>query len=424
MQRQAAILPVGSPPVAEQLKDEVWTAGDLLARLENRDKFFVLDVRNRDEFEKFRLEGRTPVPAVNVPYFEMLELGGKDEMLDSVVAYVERDLADQLPSDLPILAVCAKGDTSEFVAQGLRRLGYASANLKGGMKAWGEHYATRALVKGPNLAIYQVSRPARGCLSYMVASGGKAIVIDPLRHLHPYLDLARDTAVTIEAVIDTHGHADHISGGPALAARTEAFYYLHPYDAIHPMDVLPATIPYEFIRDGQMFPVGRHVLQALHIPGHTLGLVAFRLDDNYLFTGDSIFIRSIARPDLGGKAETWAPLHGRSLRKLLGLPGGITVLPGHFSSLDEADETGRFAASLDDLKQRNDGLVVLQRESEEGFVRYLLESLPKFIPEYVDIKRVNAGLLTPAEEDAAALELGKNVCALSQAYVASGGGRQ
>lgn len=405
--------------MVEQLSGEVWSGGDLLERLEHRDKFFVLDVRNRDEFERFRLEGRIPVPAINVPYFEMLELGGKDDMLDSVVAYVERDLADQLPFNLQILAVCAKGDTSEFVAQGLRRLGYASANLKGGMKAWGEYYATRALVEGPDLAIYQLSRPARGCLSYTVASAGKAIVIDPLRHLHPYLDLARSKGLKIEAVIDTHGHADHISGGLALAAKTGASYYLHPYDAIHPMDVLPATFPYEFIRDNQIFPVGRHELKALHIPGHTLGLVAFQLEDRYLFTGDSIFIRSIARPDLGGKAETWAPLHGRSLRRLLRLPGGIIVLPGHFSSLNEADETGRFAASLDDLKKRNDGPVVLQRESEEGFVNYLLGSLPKFIPEYVDIKRVNAGLLAPAEEDAATLELGKNVCALSQAYVAS-----
>ena len=416
------ILRVIEPPAADRMHEEVWTAGDLLERMERRDDFFVLDVRNRDEFERFRLEGRGPVPSVNIPYFEMLELGGKDELLDSVVAYIERDLADQLPSALPILAVCAKGDTSEFVAQGLRRLGYAGANLKGGMKAWGEHYATRALVEGPDLAIYQVSRPARGCLSYLVASAGKAIVIDPLRHLHPYLDLAREMGLTIEAVIDTHGHADHISGGIALAAKTGASYYLHPHDAIHPIDLLPATIPYGFIRDSQMFPVGRHELKALHIPGHTLGLVAFQLDDKYLFAGDSIFIRSIARPDLGGKAETWAGLHGRSLRRLLGLPGGITVLPGHFSGLDEADETGRFAASLDDLKQRNDGLVALQRESEEGFVRYLLASLPKFIPEYVDIKRVNAGLLTPAEEDAATLELGKNICALSQAYEASGGG--
>ena len=100
------------------------------------------------------------------------------------------------------------------------------------------------------------------------------------------------------------------------------------------------------------------------------------------------------------------------------------VLPGHFSSLDEADETGRFAATLDDLKRRNDGLVVLQRESEDGFVRYLLASLPQFIAEYVEIKRVNAGLLAPAEDDAAMLETGKNVCALSQAYVAAGGGKE
>ena len=410
--------------VMEGRREAVWTAGELLERLERRERFFVLDVRNRDEFERFRLEGRGPLPAVNVPYFEMLERGGKDEMVDSVVACVERDLAEQLPRDLPILAVCAKGGTSKFVAQGLCRLGYASANLEGGMNAWGGHYTTRAVLETSDLAVYQVSRPARGCLSYVVASEGQAVVIDPLRHLHPYLDLARSKGLTIVRVMDTHGHADHISGGLALASGTGASYHLHPYDAIHPMDVLPATIPYEAIRDGQIFPVGRHELEALHIPGHTLGLVAFRLDGRCLFTGDSIFIRSIARPDLGGKAETWAPLHGRSLRKLLGLPGRMVVLPGHFSCLDEADDRGLYAASLDDLKRRNDGLLVLQRVSEDGFVRYLLESLPRFIPEYVDIKRVNAGLLAPAEEDALTLELGKNLCALSQAYGASGGGAQ
>ncbi len=406
---------------------EIWSAADLLARLEHRGKFFILDVRNREEFERVRLEGRTPLPAVNVPYFEMLELGGKDDMLDSVIAYMERELASQLPRDQPILAVCAKGDTSDYVAQGLSRLGYASATLKGGMKVWSEHYSARTVVEDADLAIYQISRPARGCLSYIVAGAGKAIVIDALRHLHPYLDLARNLdwvhsrGLEITAVIDTHGHADHISGGTALAAAAGAPYYLHPFDAIHPTDVLPATIAYNFISDGQAFPIGRHELKALHIPGHTLGLVALRLGDRYLFTGDSIFIRSVARPDLGGKAEAWAPLHARSLRRLLTLPGGITVLPGHFSTLDEADDSGRFAGTLDDLKKRNEGLQVLQREGEAGFIRYLLESLPRFNPDYLDIKRVNAGLLKPAEEDAATLELGKNVCALSQAYTATGG---
>jgi glyoxylase-like metal-dependent hydrolase (beta-lactamase superfamily II)/rhodanese-related sulfurtransferase len=401
-----------------------WTAEDLLERLQERAKFFVFDVRNRDEFDRFRLEGRGTLPTLNVPYFELLELGGRDDMVDSIVAGVEQTFAQQLPKDVPILAVCAKGETAKFVTQGLRRLGYASATLQGGMLGWGQHYATRPVVETADLAIYQVSRPARGCLSYVIASDGKAIVIDALRHLHPYLDLAREKGLKITAIIDTHGHADHISGGPALAAKSGASYYLHPYDAIHPLDVLPAMVSYEYIREGQKFSVGKHELAALHIPGHTLGLVAFRLGDRYLFSGDSIFIRSIARPDLGGKADAWAPLHGRSLRRLIGLPGGIMLLPGHFSSLDEMDEAGLLAASLEDLKKRNDGLIALQRENEDGFVRYLLESLPKFIPEYVDIKRVNAGLLTPTEDDAAALETGKNSCALSQASAVGGGGRE
>jgi glyoxylase-like metal-dependent hydrolase (beta-lactamase superfamily II)/rhodanese-related sulfurtransferase len=409
--------------MSESANGAVWTTGELLNRLERRAKFFVLDVRSPDAFEAFRLEGRGSLPTVNAPYFELLELGGKDDMLDSIVAGAEKGLTQQLPKDLPILVVCAKGQSSEYVAQALRRMGFECATLQGGTKAWSDHYATRAVEETGELSVYQVSRSARGCLSYVVSSQGKAIVIDPSRHLDLYLGLAQEKKFSISAVIDTHGHADHISGGVQLGARTGAPYFLHPYDAIHPMDVLPATIPYEYLREGQRIVFGRHELTVLHIPGHTLGLVALRLDDRYLFTGDSIFIRSIARPDLGGKADAWAPLHGRSLRRLLANPGTIKVLPGHFSSLAEADETGRFCASLEDLKQQNDGLLALQKESEEGFVRYLLASLPAFIPEYVDIKRVNAGLLTPSEEVAATLETGKNVCALAQAYAASDGGK-
>jgi glyoxylase-like metal-dependent hydrolase (beta-lactamase superfamily II)/rhodanese-related sulfurtransferase len=407
----------------EKVVESVWTTSELLSSLERCEKFFVLDVRNRDEFERFRLEGRELLPAINFPYFEMLELGGRDEMVDSVVACVEQHLTGQLPLDMPILSVCAKGDTSEYVARGLDRLGYMSTNLKGGMKAWGEHYCTRAVVEDADLTIYQISRPARGCLSYVVVSEGKALVIDPLRHLQPYLDLAHSGRFNIESVIDTHGHADHISGGPALASATGAAYHLHPYDAIHPMDLLPSTILYHPIRDGQVFQVGRAELEAMHIPGHTLGLVALRMGNRYLFTADSIFIDSIARPDLGGKAEAWAPLHGRSLQRLFDLPGSLIVLPGHFSNLAEQNEAGLFAAPFDDLKQNNEGLLVLESETEERFIRYMLENLPPFNPEYVEIKRVNAGLLAPSEDEAAALELGRNVCGLSQASKDCNGGK-
>ncbi len=117
--------------------EPVWAAGDLLASLERREKFFVLDVRNRDEFERFQLEGREPLPALNVPYFEMLEMGGQDEMVDSVVACVEQHLTGQIPRDLPVLSVCAKGDTSEYVRQALERLGYTTATPAGGHEGLG-----------------------------------------------------------------------------------------------------------------------------------------------------------------------------------------------------------------------------------------------------------------------------------------------
>jgi glyoxylase-like metal-dependent hydrolase (beta-lactamase superfamily II)/rhodanese-related sulfurtransferase len=406
--------------VGEPTTEITWTAGELLDQLRRRQKLFVLDVRNREEFERSPLEG-AGLSAINLPYFEILESGGKDDMVDSVVACVERDLADRLPQDSPILAVCAKGDTSEYVMQGLQRLGYDAGSLKGGMKAWGNHYESLAILDTAGLGIFQISRPARGCLSYMVMADSEAIVIDPLRHLHPYTELARARSCTITSVIDTHSHADHISGGLALAAETGASYYLHPYDAIHPMDMLPATFAYEPMKEGQLFRAGQHELRVMHIPGHTLGLVALIFDDQYLFTGDSVFIRSIARPDLGGKAEAWARLHTHSLRRILELPEKITVLPAHFSSLEEGSDTGQFRATLAELKRSNESLVVLQRESDPGFVRYLLESLPRFIPEYVEIKRANTGLVSPSEDDAATLELGKNLCGLATALAAAHG---
>ena len=406
----------------QTVREEVWSPDNLLRRLETREKFFVFDVRNRDEFERFRLEGRTQLPSLNVPYFELLEAGGKDDMVESIASAVDHDLRNQLPTDTPILTVCAKGGTSEIVAQALRQVGYSCANLEHGMKGWGAHYSTLTVTETADLGVYQISRPARGCLSFVISSHGHAIVIDPLRHLESYLALAKEKGLKIEHVIDTHGHADHVTGGPALAAATGAAYHLHPYDAIHPIDMVPATIAYDAIWDGEVFPVGSHELRAIHIPGHTLGLVALQLDNDYLFGGDSIFINSVARPDLGGKAEHWARLHTKSLRKLMDMPGSIHFLPGHFSSLDEGGDKGLFAQTLEKLRSSNDGLTKLQQSTNEEFEQFLLASLPKFNPDYVEIKRVNAGLADHPEEDLETLELGKNVCALAQAYAVPTGG--
>lgn len=389
-----------------------WTPGELNGRLERGDEFFILDVRNRDEFEAGPIEGRKPLPQRNVPYFEMLEAAGDADFVEAFVKYARTELSSELPTDREILAVCAKGGTSEFVAQALRQLGYNAANLVGGTTAWGNHYQIKTVIDTQALQVFQVQRPGRGCLSYVVVSDRRAAVVDPLRHIAHYIELAEEQGFTINLVLDTHGHADHVSGGSALAGRLHVPYHLHPYDGIHPLDVLPARIPFEFVRDGARLRIGRAQLEVLHIPGHTLGNTALLLDGQFLFSGDSIFIRSIARPDLGGRAETWAPLHYRSLRRLLALPDDVTVLPGHFSARDEADENGIFAATLGQVRAHNEGLAMAE-QAEDRFIEYILSSLPKFPPEYVDIKRVNAGLLQPDEDATAELELGKNVCALA-----------
>lgn len=392
-----------------------WGVEALQDRLEANDEFFVFDVRNEDEFESWQIEGRRPLPTVNVPYYEMLEVDEFDDVVDSFKAFLDQRWAAKLPRDKAILAVCAKGDTSEYVAEALRRLDFEAYNLAGGTAAWGDHYSIRPVVETEELTILQVSRPARGCLSYLVASGERVVVIDPLRHIDRYLDLVGERGWKVERVLDTHGHADHISGGPALAAATGAPYHLHPYDGIHPIDVLPARIDYAYLRDGQKFEIGRHSLTAMHVPGHTLGNTVFLLDGRHLFTGDSIFIQSIARPDLGGHGDTWAPIHFASLRRLLDLPDDTLVMPGHFASLAEQGDDGLFAAKLGDLRESNDGLVKAAG-AEEEFVAYILASLPKFPEEYVEIKRVNAGLAEAKEAKASELELGKNICALAQAY--------
>ncbi len=392
-----------------------WTVHQLQERLDRDEPFFVLDVRNREEFAAWRIEGRSHLPTFNVPYFEILEKGGKEDIIESVIAYAQQELKGQLPQTETILVVCAKGGASALVAEGLRQLGYHAINLAGGIQAWGNFYQVKPIVESKELSIYQISRPARGCLSYVIASQGQAAVIDPLRHIEHYLDLAREKNLSIRYVFDTHGHADHISGGRVLADKIGAAYYLHPYDAIHPLDVLPARLEFEFLRDGQEFAVGEATIRVLHIPGHTLGNIAYLVNNRYLFTGDSIFIESVARPDLGGRGETWAPLHYRALVRLLQLPDSTVVLPGHFSQMREANAEGLFAATLGELKRHNEGLQMIQ-QGEKAFVAYMLSSLPTFPPQYIEIKRVNAGLVSPDEEKASELELGKNICALAQAY--------
>lgn len=392
----------------------VWTPAELHHQLDAGSPFAILDVRNRDEFEAWRIEGRTPVPTLGIPYYELVDLEDEEEDIAAAVARSAPErLKHALPREEPVLAVCAQGDTSAHVAEGLRRLGYRAFNLEGGMAAWGNHYETRAVEDSGRLAILQVSRPARGCLGYLLASGGQALVVDAARHIQTYTRLAGERGWRITAVLDTHLQADHQSGGPALARAVGAAYRLHPYDAIHPEDLLPATFDYRHLEEGMSLALGEADVEVMHLPGHTLGMVNLRVDGRYLLSGDTLFIDAIGRPDLGGRAESWAPLLHRSLQRLLALPDDTMVLPAHFSHMAEADGAGCYRAELGALRRDNEGLLKVS-QGLEAFTEYILASLPEHPPAYDAIRRINTGLEEADEARAGELELGRNRCALSQ----------
>ncbi|MBT9612415.1 MAG: MBL fold metallo-hydrolase [Burkholderiales bacterium] len=391
----------------------VWSPAELHRHLDEGSRFSILDVRNQDEFDAWKIEGKGPIETLNIPYFDLLDLEEEDEEIAAAVARaVPNRLGDRLPRSGPILVVCAKGDTSTHVAEGLRRLDYQALNLEGGMAAWGDHYEMRAVEETGRLTILQISRPARGCLSYLLASGSEAMVVDPARHIETYTRIANERGWRITTVFDTHLQADHLSGGVALARALGVDYWLHPYDSIHPDDLLPATFSFRYLEDEKTFTLGEVKVRALHLPGHTLGMINPLIDDHYLLTSDTLFIDSVGRPDLGGRAKTWAPLLYRSLQRLLTLPDHTVVLPAHFSHMHEADDQGCYRASIGTLRNHNEGLRMLS-QGLAAFSAYILSNLPEHPPSYDDIRRVNTGLIEVDEAKASELELGRNQCALS-----------
>src|SRR5690606_4071749 len=142
-----------------------------------------------------------------------------------------------------------------------------------------------------------------------------------------FLTFAEQHKVTIKHVLDTHLHADHISGGRRLAEATGASYWLPPKDAEE------VVFDYEPIQDKEKIVIGESTIEinALYSPGHTIGSTSFIIDDTFLLTGDILFIDSIGRPDLAGKAEDWvADLRETLYTRYRNLSNELIVLPAHF----------------------------------------------------------------------------------------------
>jgi glyoxylase-like metal-dependent hydrolase (beta-lactamase superfamily II) len=368
------------------------TSKEVTKKVFNKEPFFILDVRNESDFNDWKIEGEN-FEYLNIPYFDLLD--GVEEILDKV------------PTDKEVLVVCAKEGSSVMVAEMLEEAGREVSYLQGGMKAWSEHLEP---VKVGDLkdggAMYQFVRIGKGCLSYAVVSNGEAALIDATRMTDVYLDFAKELDVEIKHVFDTHLHADHISGGRKIAEATGATYWLPPKDADE------VTFSYQSLEDGNNVKIGETNIDinALYTPGHTIGSTSFVVDEKYLLSGDILFIDSIGRPDLAGKAEDWvADLRNSLYTRYKQLSDELVVLPAHFMIIEELNEDGSVSEKLGTLFAKNHGLNI---EDEAEFRRLVTENLPPQPNAYQEIRETNMGKINPDDEKQREMEIGPNRCAV------------
>ena len=174
-----------------------------------------------------------------------------------------------------------------------------------------------------------------GCLAqgaYYIASNGEAVIIDPLREVGPYLDRAEKDGVTIKYILETHFHADFVSGHLDLAAKTGAKIVYGP--------TANTQFDCHIAEDGEVLKVGDVTIQVMHTPGHTMESTTYLLKDESgkdyaIFSGDTLFLGDVGRPDLAQKAasmtqEDLAGILFDSLRnKIMVLADDVIVYPGH-----------------------------------------------------------------------------------------------
>ncbi|MDD1502369.1 MBL fold metallo-hydrolase [Lysinibacillus sp. CNPSo 3705] len=369
-----------------------WSAAQVAKKVMNNGELFILDVRNADAFEDWKIEGHK-FEYLNIPYFELLD--GVEDILPNI------------PTDKDVLVVCAKEGSSLMIAEMLSEAGRTVAYLEGGMKTWSEYLEpikVGDLTDGGEL--YQFVRLGKGCLSYMVISEGEAAIIDAVRFTDAFTSFAEEKNVKIKYVFDTHLHADHISGGRHIATTTGATYYLPPKDAEE------VVFDYTPLLDGTTVRVGASQVDvgAIYSPGHTIGSTSFVVDNKYLLTGDILFIDSIGRPDLAGLAEDWVgDLRETLYKRYRELSDDLIVLPAHFMIIDELNEDGTVAKHLGQLFAENHGLNI---KDEAKFRSVVTEHLPPQPNAYQEIRQVNMGKITPTQDEQTEMEIGPNRCAV------------
>jgi glyoxylase-like metal-dependent hydrolase (beta-lactamase superfamily II) len=357
----------------------------LAAWLKERKPVTILDIRPVEERQEWAIPG-----SVHVNVYDRLKAGDPNAF-DHVT----------LSNSQPIVTVCGSGRLSVTAAQQLVERGFHAFSLQGGMKAWNFAFNT-AEVAFVHAKVIQVRRSAKGCLSYIIGSGNEAVVIDAGLDPRVYLDLAKQNGWTIKFVTDTHVHADYLSRSRELAQAGNAKHIL--------LDKFSVDYSFQPLAHGTVLTFGSAELLILHTPGHTPESTSFQLGNDAVFTGDTLFVDGVGRPDLKAdstEAVRKSKLLHASVHQLMKLNSDSLVFPAHVATAVPFDSRP-ITASIQNLKNKLEILSL----NEEEFVKYTTSRIPPTPPNYLTIAELNKkGSFdghSPAE-----LEAGANRCAIA-----------
>lgn len=287
-----------------------YTAAELYTWLTTKKDIVVLDVRNKVDFGRFKVESPYPFTMQNISYFDFMEI--EDECVAKVI------------KDKPVRIVCAKEGSAKFVAEildkhGIKDVGY----LEGGIKSWGNLLVPVLLNPGETFQLYQFIRPGKASASYGLQNGDELMLFDPSRNIDFYLEFAKSNACTLIKTFETHLQADYIAGSRMLSEKTGAEFLANEND------FSGANIQYTRVQDGAFynFTGAGPTVQCDFTPGHTPGSTSYIIDNRFMITGDTMFIQSIGRPDLGGQVEAWSDTLFETLQKVQTYNSDMIILP-------------------------------------------------------------------------------------------------
>ncbi|MBU1231957.1 MAG: MBL fold metallo-hydrolase [Proteobacteria bacterium] len=378
-----------------------YEAKDLFQWLTDKEDILILDVRNTTDFNRFQVESPYAFDMINVSYYDFMEIE------EESVAKVDKDRA--------IRIVCAKEGSAKYVGEILVKHGFADVRyLTGGIKTWGNLLVPKLVHKGDDYALYQFIRPGKASCSYGLCSGGEMMLFDPSRNLQFYLDFAKSQACKIIKTFETHLQADYIAGSRMIAELTGAEFWANHGD------FKAAKTNHKTLTDGEThrFSKGGPNVTVMFTPGHTPGSTTYIIANKFMISGDTVFIQSIGRPDLGGKAVEWAIILFNTIQRIKELDDGLMVMPAHYMDWNEATDDLLFCLPLGQTKERNKEIYAIS--NVEDFIQFIKDNMRPQPPEYGVIRLVNANLEQFDPEKQEELDLGKNECAATAYAKAQG----